>query len=110
MSEPDNNKSNNPVSERRRDDRIDVDLPFLLRDPAGDAEWHCHTLDISPTGVLLEVDEAQAPPPGMIVHAVIQGPTEKGWEHINTRQMRVVRTRDKKTGLTYTDLDSESSP
>lgn len=104
----DSNNKRTPMSERRRDHRIDVDLPFLLSDPDSASQWHCHTLDISPTGVLLEVDEDQGPPAGMIVNAVIQGTTEEGWEHINTRPMRVVRTQQRRTGLTYTDIDTDS--
>ena len=95
-----------PVPDQRRDHRIDVQLPFLLTDPEGSRQWQCHTLDISPTGILLAVDGESAPPPGTIVDVAVQGPAETGWEHINTRRMRVVRKDNKKTGLTYTDLDT----
>lgn len=102
----DNTNKSPPVPERRRDKRIDVDLPFLLSDPDGNSKWHCHSIDVSPTGIRLVVDEDAAPPAGMIVNAAIQGPTEEGWEHINTRRMRVVRSKERETGLTYTDLDT----
>lgn len=94
------------MPERRRDHRIDVNLPFLLTDIGGSMQWHCRTLDISPTGLLLEVDEDSAPAPGTVVDVVVQGPAEAGWEHINTRRMRVVRVAEHQTGLTYTDLDT----
>ena len=95
-----------PVPEQRRDHRIDVQLPFLLTDPQGSKQWHGRTVDISPTGMLLSVDGDTAPPPGTIVDVAVQGPAESGWEHINTRRMRVVREENEKTGLTYIDLDS----
>ena len=93
------------MEERRRDHRIDVALPFLLTDEDGPARRSCRTIDISPTGMLVEIEGGEPPPPGRIVRVVIQGPTEEGWEHINSRKMRVVRTRGGRTGLTYTDLD-----
>ncbi|MDH3646442.1 MAG: PilZ domain-containing protein [Gammaproteobacteria bacterium] len=94
------------VDEKRRDQRINVGLPFLLTDPEGSAKWECKTLDISPTGILLEVEKEQAPVLGSIVDVSVQGPAEAGWEHINTRSMRVVRVQAHQTGLTYVDLDT----
>lgn len=104
MSE--NNKTNAVMNEKRRDNRIPVDLPFLLTEADGDARWVGETIDISPTGILLRIEEAQAPPPGKILNVMVQGPAEKGWEHINKRPARVVRVQENETGLTYTDLDA----
>ena len=94
------------MQERRRDHRIDVGLPFLLTDPEGLARWRCRTLDISPTGLLLDIEKEAAPALGSIVNVMIQGPAETGWEHINRRPMRVVRVQEHQTGLTYADLDA----
>lgn len=107
---PETNNKRPPVDERRRDHRIDVDLPFLLTDPdpdsGGNSQWSCQTIDISPTGISVMVDQDQAPALGKIVTAIVMGPAEKGWEHINKRPMRVVRVDRHQTGLTYADLDS----
>lgn len=92
------------MPERRRDDRIDVELPFMLTDRDSAAEWRCKTLDISPTGLLLEIDRDNAPQPGTVVHVSVQGPAENGWEHVNTRPMRVVRVEANQAGLTYAEL------
>lgn len=92
------------MPERRRDDRIDVELPFRLTDRDSAAEWRCKTLDVSPTGILLEVDKDNAPQLGAIVDVSIQGPAEQGWEHVNTRPMRVVRVEANQAGLTYAEL------
>ena len=89
------------MSEQRRDNRIDVELPFLLINQDGSSELRCKALDISPTGILLEIDEDQAPAVGSIVTVSVQGPAEDGWEHINARSMRVVRVMAHQTGLTY---------
>lgn len=91
------------MQERRRDHRIDVELPFRLTDPSDEKQWNCLTLDISPTGVLLELERGEAPPIGTVVKVAVQGPAEETWAHINTRSMRVVRVGGLKTGLTYVD-------
>ncbi|NNF67284.1 MAG: PilZ domain-containing protein [Gammaproteobacteria bacterium] len=92
------------MNEKRRDHRIEVDLPFLVKETDGSKTWQGKTLDISPTGILLKIDE-QPPESGAIVNVSVQGPAESGWEHINTRPMRVVRSDEHLAGLTYTDLD-----
>lgn len=103
-----NNKPNTAMNEKRRDNRINVGLPFLLTEAEGQAQWSGETIDISPTGILLRIEKDQAPPAGKIVNVMVQGPAEKGWEHINKRPARVVRVQDEQTGLTYTDLDASA--
>ncbi len=100
-----NKKQENPMPERRRDQRLDVQLPFHISADGSDRQCHCHTVDISPTGLLVEIDDGIAPDPGSIVEVAVQGPAETGWEHINARTMRVVRAAAGRTALTYTDLD-----
>ncbi|MBT8136365.1 MAG: PilZ domain-containing protein [Gammaproteobacteria bacterium] len=90
------------MSDRRRDSRIEVELPFTLRDDAGN-EWRCRTLDVSPTGLQLEVDGDQHPAVGTEVTVAVQGAAEEDWEHINARCMRVVRQQGQQISLTYTD-------
>ncbi|NNF67019.1 MAG: PilZ domain-containing protein [Gammaproteobacteria bacterium] len=89
------------MPEKRRDNRIDVTLSFVLTDPATNKEWRCKTLDMSPTGVLFEVEEGQGPAIGTVVNVSVQGPAEDDWAHINTRPMRVVRVGEHQTGLEY---------
>lgn len=94
------------MPDRRRDSRINVELPYTLRDDAGN-EWRCRTLDVSPTGLLLEAEEAGAalPAPDTEVTVAVGGAAEQDWEHINARRMRAVRVEDQKIRLTYIDQD-----
>jgi len=89
------------MSEKRRDNRIEVRMSFLLSDPDSKREWRCKTLDISPTGILLQIEEDPKPALDSIVDVTVQGPAETGWAHINTRPMRVVRVEGKQIGLSY---------
>lgn len=89
------------MPERRRDDRIDVELPYLLTRQDGTPVCRCKTVDISPTGILLEVEEGKSPQPDMIVNVSIQGSAESGWEHINTRPMKVIRVDEHQVALSY---------
>ena len=91
------------VPERRRDERVGVDLPFVLRDDSH-AEWHGTTVDLSPTGMLIRTAEP-APEAGTLLRVAVQGPAESGWERINVRPARVVRIDGDVMALTYADLD-----
>ncbi|MDH3646435.1 MAG: PilZ domain-containing protein [Gammaproteobacteria bacterium] len=89
------------MPDRRRDNRIDVQMTFLLTDPESKTEWRCKTLDMSPTGILFEVETGQGPPIGTMVNVLVRGPAQDDWAHINMRTMRVVRIGENQTGLEY---------
>ena len=91
------------VPERRRDNRVNVDLPFVLRDGRR-VEWHGTTIDMSATGILMRIAEP-APEAGAVLHVAVQGPAESGWERINVRPARVVRIDGDVMALAYADLD-----
>ena len=91
------------MPERRRDQRIGADLPFVLRDDSR-AEWHGTTIDLAPTGLRMRLREP-APAAGTLLRVAVQGPAESDWERINARPARVVRTDGDVMALTYTDLD-----
>lgn len=98
-------RNTDEMQEKRRDQRINVNLPFLLSEAGGGRQWQCHTVDISPTGLLLATEQDELPTEGTVLSVAVQGRTEKGWEHINTRSVRVVRTGPHQTGLTYVDIE-----
>lgn len=92
-----------PMPERRRDQRVNTDLPFVLRDE-GRGEWHGTSIDLSPTGLRMRIEEP-TPVAGTVLRVVVQGPAESDWERINVRPARVVRIDGDVMALTYTDLD-----